>query len=60
MIRHKKLTIFIDAKESTSVLDLKKMIMGITKKAPNEMRLFKDETVNSFTSTRQLVQIGCF
>jgi len=44
MIRRKKASIFIDAKESTSVLDLKKMIMGITKKAPNEMRLYKDET----------------
>ena len=45
MIRRKKTTIFIDAKESTSVLELKKMIMGITKKAPNEMRFFKDEQV---------------
>lgn len=47
MIRRKKVSIFIDAKESTSVLDLKKMIMGIVKKAPNEMRLYKDETVKS-------------
>lgn len=43
MIRRQKTTIFIDAKESTTVLDLKKMLQGISKKAPEDIRLFKDE-----------------
>jgi len=43
MIRHKKTTIFMDAKETTQVLELKKMIQGITKRSPDDMRLFKDE-----------------
>jgi transcription elongation factor B subunit 2 len=43
MIRRKKTTIFMDAKESTSVLELKRMVQGITKKSPDDMRLYKDE-----------------
>ena len=45
MVRRKKTTIFLDAKESSTVLDLKKMIEGITKKAPADQQLFnKDDT----------------
>jgi len=33
----------MDAKESTTVLELKKMLQGITKKAPEDIRLFKEE-----------------
>ncbi len=35
----------MDAKESTTVLDLKKMVQGIAKKLPDDMRLFKDDQV---------------
>jgi len=46
MVRRKKTTIFLDAKETTTVLDLKKMIEGITKKAPADQQLFnKDDVV---------------
>ena len=45
MIRRKKITIFLDAKENTKVSDLKKMIEGITKKPPNEQRLYNKEDV---------------
>jgi len=46
MVRRKKTTIFLDAKESTTVLELKKMIEGITKKAPSEQQLYnKEDTV---------------
>jgi len=46
MVRRKKTTIFLDAKESTTVLELKKMIEGITKKSPSEQQLYnKDEAV---------------
>ena len=47
MIRRKKTTIFLDAKESSTVLDLKKMIEGITKKSPADQQLYnKDDTGN--------------
>ena len=52
MIRHKKTTIFLDAKENTKVLDLKKMIEGITKKSPEEQNLFNKEDVVSTNSTK--------
>eukprot|EP00092_Neocalanus_flemingeri_P040038 GFUD01043608.1.p1 GENE.GFUD01043608.1~~GFUD01043608.1.p1 ORF type:complete len:120 (+),score=42.29 GFUD01043608.1:57-416(+) len=46
MVRRKKSTIFLDAKETTTVLDLKKMIEGITKKSPGDQQLFnKEDTV---------------
>lgn len=45
MVRRKKTTMFIDAKESTTVLELKKMIRGIMKKAVEDMKLFKEGTV---------------
>ena len=45
MVRRKKTTIFLDAKETTTVLDLKKMIEGITKKGPSDQQLYsKDDT----------------
>ena len=43
MVRRKKTTIFLDAKETTTVADLKKMIEGITKKAPAEQQLYNKE-----------------
>lgn len=45
MIRRKKLTLFIEAKESMTVFELKRMIEGITRKVPNEQRLFTSENV---------------
>lgn len=45
MIRRKKTTIFLDAKENTRVSDLKKMIEGITKKPPSEQMLYNKEDV---------------
>lgn len=40
MIRRKKCTIFTDAKETTTVVELKKMIEGITKTLPEDQQLF--------------------
>lgn len=46
MIRRKKLTIFTDAKDTTTVLELKKIIEGILKIPPQNQQLFnKDNTV---------------
>ncbi|XP_075210822.1 transcription elongation factor elongin B [Lycorma delicatula] len=43
MIRRKKLTIFTDAKDTTSVLELKKIIEGILKVPPvNQQLYYKD------------------
>ena len=45
MVRRKKTSIFLDAKESTTVSELKKMVRGITKKGVEDMKLYKDEQV---------------
>ena len=47
MIRRAKTTIFMDAKESTTVLELKKMLQGISKKSPEDIRLFKEDQVSN-------------
>lgn len=44
MIRRKKTTIFTDAKETTTVSELKKIIEGITKVSPDNQKIYKDET----------------
>ena len=41
MIRRQKTTIFTDAKESTTVYELKRIVEGILKREPEEQRLFK-------------------
>lgn len=48
MIRRKKCTIFTDAKENTSVAELKKMIEGITKVPPEDQQLYNyhQEVIN--------------
>ncbi|KAL4658381.1 Transcription elongation factor B polypeptide 2-like [Arapaima gigas] len=43
MIRRHKTTIFTDAKESTTVYELKRIVEGILKRAPEEQNLFKDD-----------------
>ncbi|XP_032681808.1 elongin-B [Odontomachus brunneus] len=48
MIRRKNMTIFTDAKDDTTVLELKKMIEGILKVPPLNQQLFnKDNTIMS-------------
>ncbi|KAF4084657.1 hypothetical protein AMELA_G00108480 [Ameiurus melas] len=43
MIRRHKTTIFTDAKESTTVYELKRIVEGILKRPPEDQRLFKDD-----------------
>ncbi|XP_040211763.1 elongin-B isoform X1 [Rana temporaria] len=43
MIRHGKTTIFTDAKENTTVYELKRIVEGILKRAPEDQRLYKDD-----------------
>ena len=47
MVRRKKTTLFLDAKETTTVGELKKMIEGITKKDVKEQKLYNREEVVS-------------
>ncbi|PSN30973.1 Elongin-B [Blattella germanica] len=53
MIRRKKLTIFTDAKDTTTVLELKKIIEGILKVTPTNQQLFKDNQVMEDEKTLQ-------
>lgn len=41
MIRCHKTTIFTDAKESTTVFELKRIVEGILKRPPEDQRLYK-------------------
>lgn len=48
MVRRKNVTVFLDVKESTSVLEVKKMIKGILKKNVDEMMLLRDGQVKGY------------
>lgn len=41
MIRRHKTTIFTDAKESTTVYELKRIVEGILKRSPEDQHLYK-------------------
>lgn len=41
MIRRHKTTIFTDAKECTTVYELKRIVEGILKRTPEDQRLYK-------------------
>jgi transcription elongation factor B subunit 2 len=56
MVRRKKTSVFLDAKESTTVLELKKMVRGITKTAVEDMKLFKDD--QPIEDSRTLGEVG--
>jgi len=45
------MTIFTDAKETSTVHELKKIIEGITKRPPEEQKLFKDKEELDNTKT---------
>jgi transcription elongation factor B subunit 2 len=45
MVRRQKTTIFIDAKESTPVSELKRMLQGIVKRAAEYLKLYKEDQV---------------
>lgn len=45
MIRRKKVTIFTDAKESTTVHEVKRIVEGILKIRPEDQKLYKDDQV---------------
>ena len=51
VIRHKKTTIFTEAKESSKVLELKLIVEGILKRPPEEQLLFLDNQLLDETKT---------
>ncbi|XP_074427444.1 elongin-B-like [Larus michahellis] len=51
MIRRHKTTIFTEAKESSTVLELKRILEGILKRPPQEQRLYKDDQLLEDTKT---------
>ena len=60
MIRRNKTTIFADAKETTTVYEVKKMIEGILKKSPEDQRLYrlvKDQQI-IMDDSKQLSEYG--
>lgn len=55
MIRRKETTIFLDAKETTSVFELKRMVEGIVKRPPDSIRLYRDDQIMDNNKT-----LGCY
>ena len=51
MVRRKNTTMFLDAKESTPVLEVKKILKGILKASLEDMQLYKDGVVIDETKT---------
>ncbi|KAI3359523.1 hypothetical protein L3Q82_013924 [Scortum barcoo] len=51
MIRRHKTTIFTDAKESTTVYELKRIVEGILKRPPEDQRLYKDDVMLNDSQT---------
>ena len=49
MIRRGKVTIFTDAKETTPLMDVKRIVEGISKIPPENQRLFREEQVPLLT-----------
>lgn len=58
MIRRKKQTLFLDATEETTVIQLKKMLEAIVKKPPEDQQLYKLETKEPLNDSRTLGDCG--
>jgi len=54
MIRRQKTTIFTDAKENTTILELKKMIQGILQVPPEDQRLTNEMGDEVYRDDKQL------
>uniref|UniRef100_A0A8I6AB06 Ubiquitin-like domain-containing protein n=1 Tax=Rattus norvegicus TaxID=10116 RepID=A0A8I6AB06_RAT len=57
-IEHRKTSIFTEAKESTTVLELKHIVEGIMKRPPEDQLLFKDNQLLEERKTLWLHQRG--
>ncbi|KAB7493798.1 Transcription elongation factor B polypeptide 2 [Armadillidium nasatum] len=54
MVRRKKTTVFIDAKETTSVRELKRILQGILKVEPENQRLSNETGLDVFADEKSL------
>uniref|UniRef100_A0AAA9TU72 Elongin B n=3 Tax=Bos TaxID=9903 RepID=A0AAA9TU72_BOVIN len=59
MIRRHKTTIFTDAKESSTVFELKRIVEGILKRPPDEQRLYKMRHSRPCASSLSLAHLSC-
>ncbi|PNJ16940.1 ELOB isoform 5 [Pongo abelii] len=59
MIRRHKTTIFTDAKESSTVFELKRIVEGILKRPPDEQRLYKMTPLRPCASSRFPAHPSC-
>ena len=57
-VRRKKLTLFLDAKENTSVLQLKQVIQGITRRKAEDMKLLRIGSNEPLDDKKSLVECG--
>ncbi len=58
MIRREKITIFLDATEETKVIDLKKKLEGITKKSPEDQKLYNLSSKEALDDNKTLGDCG--
>jgi transcription elongation factor B subunit 2 len=59
MMRRKKVSYFIDAKETTTVVELKKMLRGITKQPIEDMKFYRDDVcLQPYDDPKTLADIG--
>ncbi len=58
MIRREKSTIFLDATEETKVIDLKKKLEGIVKKAPEDQKLYNMNSKDELDDNKTLGDCG--
>lgn len=56
MVRNKKTTIFTDAKENTTVRELKRIIQGITKRDPEDQQLSNERGTEIFEDDKHLAE----
>uniref|UniRef100_A0AC11DN37 Uncharacterized protein n=1 Tax=Ovis aries TaxID=9940 RepID=A0AC11DN37_SHEEP len=59
MIRRHKTTIFTDAKESSTVFELKRIVEGILKRPPDEQRLYKMRHSRPCASSPSPAHLSC-
>ena len=58
MVRREKTTIFLDATEETTVFQLKKMLEGIIKKEPEELKLYNTDSKEALDDSKTLGDCG--
>ena len=58
MIRREKTTIFLDATEETTVTQLKKMLEGIVKKQPEDLKLYNPNNKDVLDDSKTLGDCG--